>query len=231
MITLPFLEHDDRWTVGTVYCLGKNYRAHAVEMGQTHPRPPVVFLKPAAALCDLRKPIEVPGHRGSVHHEVEMVLALSLPEPFDGTDQVLDQDTAAEAIAAFPVGLDLTLRDEQAGAKSAGEPWAASKGFPGSAPVAPLITRSPAHDLGAMALQLIVNGETRQSAAVSEMTLDPVDTLIALSRCFPLATGDLVFTGTPAGVGPLHPGDDVNVRLTPHFDIHTRAERTGNSPT
>lgn len=218
MTTLPVDGHD-AWTAGTVYCLGKNYRAHAVEMGQTTPRPPVIFLKPAAALVPLTDTIAIPGDRGEVHHEVELVLGLRLDPSRAG--RVLTEDDARDAIAVLGIGLDLTLRDEQAQAKQAGEPWAASKGFPASGPIS---TLRPLGDtaLDDLAVRLEIDGEVRQTGKVSEMTLSPTAAIVALSRRFPLASGDLVFTGTPAGVGPLADGQTVTVALDPVLSVTGR---------
>ncbi len=207
------------WSVGTVYCLGKNYRAHAVEMGQATPKPPVIFLKPATTLVPLSEPVAIPTDRGPVHHEIELVIGvrwLAGRVPADVTP-----DDAESAIATLAVGLDLTLRDVQSAAKSAGEPWAASKGFTGSAPVSALRARGhlPWSDLS---LSLSVNGAPRQSAPLSDMTLSPAATVAAVARAFPLADGDLIFTGTPAGVGPLSPGDTLDVRLDPIIAERTR---------
>jgi fumarylpyruvate hydrolase len=202
-----------RVVVGTVYCFGKNYRAHAIEMGQTEPKPPVVFLKPAAALVVPDGTIAIPTDRGEVHHEAELVLALDIPEELAG--RALEEADADRCIVAYTIGLDLTLRDEQSRAKSAGEPWAASKGFPGSAPIAELRRRAPGEVWSGMTLTLDVDGERRQEASLETMTLSPAASVAHLSRVFPLASGDLVFTGTPAGVGPLSPGSRVTAALEP----------------
>lgn len=213
MPALPIRGEEATWRVGTVYCLGKNYRAHAVEMGQIEPRPPVVFLKPAASVVPFERTLPIPTDRGAVHHEVELVLALSLPAGHVPGAPL----TAAEAgrtIAAYTVGLDLTLRDEQQAAKEAGEPWASAKGFPGSAPVAPLTRADLERTFVQGELCLRVGGVERQRAPLSDMTMPPAAIVAALSRVFPLCTGDVVFTGTPAGVGPLTVGDAIDVRLT-----------------
>jgi 2-keto-4-pentenoate hydratase/2-oxohepta-3-ene-1,7-dioic acid hydratase in catechol pathway len=191
-------------------------------MGQREPRPPVVFLKPAAALVDLSAPLVIPDQAGEVHHEVELVLGLSFPLDLDGRGHALSLHDADRAIVAFTVGLDLTLRDRQSAAKQAGEPWAASKGFPGSAPVAPLRTRHPSDRLVDGVLRLEVGGAERQRASLASMTLSPPEIVRELSRSFPLATGDLVFTGTPAGVGPLCAGDRVVAELAPWIRVETR---------
>ena len=161
---------------------------------------------------EAQRSIVVPTDRGEVHHEAEFVIGLRLPDGHRIGD-ALTESRAAEAIVAYTVGLDLTLRDRQSAAKKAGEPWAASKGFPGSAPLAALRRARLEAAFGSWQLQLDVNGESRQRAPLSDMTLSPAAIVAHLSRRFPLADGDLVFTGTPAGVGSLASGDRVEAAL------------------
>ncbi len=195
--------------VGTVYALGRNYAEHAREMGA--PAEPVVFLKPASAVV-FGAPatvLEVAWPEGSseVHHEVELVLLLG-----DGGVRMA-RDQADRAIAAVGVGLDLTARDLQSGAKAKGQPWARSKGFPGSAPVTELLPREAiAVPWPEIDLSLEAGGEVRQEDRAGSMLLDPPAIVAQLSRWFVLAPGDLVFTGTPAGVGPLLPGEEAAAR-------------------
>jgi 2-keto-4-pentenoate hydratase/2-oxohepta-3-ene-1,7-dioic acid hydratase in catechol pathway len=219
MRTLSIHDRAERWAVGTIYCLGRNYREHAAEMG-ARDAPPVVFLKPGAAAVETQDFV-LPHDRGAVHHEIELVLALRM-EPGHRVGKPLDPVQADRAIAGFTVGLDLTLRDVQGEAKRGGGPWAASKGFPGSAPLGPIVLRRPEHRFDEMRLRLEVNGVVRQSAAIREMVLSPAAIVSDLSAVFPLDTGDLVFTGTPAGVGPLKPGDRIAAHLEPILAISCR---------
>ncbi len=195
---------------GTIYALGRNYAEHAKEMGA--PAEPVVFLMPASALVSgsaSGTALEIAWPEGSqeVHHEVELVLLLGA----GGTR--LDREQAESAIAAVGLGIDLTARDLQAQAKAKGQPWARSKGFPGAAPVSPFVPRSalsvawPEIDL-----ELAVGGAVRQADRTSSMLLDPPAIVARLSFWFLLQPGDLVFTGTPAGVGPLAPGEEAVAR-------------------
>jgi 2-keto-4-pentenoate hydratase/2-oxohepta-3-ene-1,7-dioic acid hydratase in catechol pathway len=219
MRSLSFTDPTKSWTVGSVYCLGKNYRAHAIEMGQTDPRPPVVFIKPAASLTPLSQPITLGRNLGDVHHEVELVIAIALPPDLDATGRELTPEQADSAITAYTIGLDLTRRTIQTQAKQAGEPWSASKGFPNSAPIAELRPRTPDTDFSTMTVRLDVNGETRQMGPVSSMVLSPIEAARLVSRQFPLATGDLIFTGTPSGVGPIRRGDKLRVALEPEIAV------------
>jgi 2-keto-4-pentenoate hydratase/2-oxohepta-3-ene-1,7-dioic acid hydratase in catechol pathway len=213
--------------VGTVYALGRNYAEHAREMGA--PAEPVVFLMPASALVTPRGPetLEIAWPEGSaeIHHEVELVLLLGTGV---GDGLRLPRDAAERAIRAVGLGLDLTARDLQAQAKAKGQPWARSKGFPGAAPVTEFVPRGEiAADWSALDLSLRVGGATRQADRAASMLLDPPALVAQLSRWFRLEPGDLVFTGTPAGVGPLAPGEEavarsaalgleLRVRMAPH---------------
>ena len=210
---------------GTVYALGRNYAEHAREMGA--PAEPVVFLMPASSLVrgpGLGPALEIAWPEGSaeVHHEVELVLLLGS----GGTR--LTREQGESAIAAVGLGLDLTARDLQAQAKAKGQPWARSKGFPGAAPVSAFVPRSAlAVAWSDIDLSLTVGGALRQSDRAASMLLDPPAIVAQLSRWFLLQPGDVVFTGTPAGVGPLAPGEEavarsaalgleLRVRMAPH---------------
>ena len=225
MREIPFDDPTKSWVVGSIYCLGKNYRAHAIEMGQVEARPPVIFIKPAASLAPLGDPITLGWNMGEVHHEVELVVAISLPPELEATSRELTETEADRSIAAYTVGLDLTRRAIQSQAKRAGEPWSASKGFPSAAPIAELRSRTPGTRFEKMTVRLDVNGETRQMAPVSSMILSPVEAVRLVSRQFPLSTGDLIFTGTPAGVGPLRRGDELRVALEPELSVETVVSR------
>ncbi|MBP7148944.1 MAG: fumarylacetoacetate hydrolase family protein [Acidobacteria bacterium] len=162
---------------------------------------PVVFLKPPSCLLPGGGTVPWPEGSREVHHEVELVLLLGSGGTF------LDLGQADGAIAAVAVGLDLTARDLQATAKAKGQPWARSKGFPGAGPVSEFVGRSALGVAWAdIDLRLEVDGAVRQQAHGREMILDPPAVVARLSRWFSLAPGDLIFTGTPAGVGPLAPG-------------------------
>jgi 2-keto-4-pentenoate hydratase/2-oxohepta-3-ene-1,7-dioic acid hydratase in catechol pathway len=196
--------------IGTVYALGRNYAEHAKEMGA--PAEPVVFLMPGSAVVSgatANRALEIAWPEGSVevHHEVELVLLLG------SGGSGLERPAAEAAIAAAGLGIDLTARDLQAQAKAKGQPWARSKGFPGAAPVSAFVPRGGlAVSWGEIDLSLAVEGAIRQSDRAASMLLDPPAIVAQLSRWFLLRPGDLVFTGTPAGVGPLGPGQEAVAR-------------------
>jgi fumarylpyruvate hydrolase len=195
-----------RFPVHRIYCIGQNYREHAREMGHSGREPPFIFAKPADAVCtDARVPY--PPMTGELHHEVELVVALGCG------GRALTPADALSCVFGYAVGVDLTRRDLQAAAKRAGRPWTAAKGFDRSAPVSPI---QPAERCGhpvAAEITLDVNGARRQSGSTAAM-IWPVPELIAeISKYFELQAGDLIFTGTPPGVGPLVPGDRVACRV------------------
>jgi fumarylpyruvate hydrolase len=173
---------------GTVYALGRNYAEHAQEMNA--PAEPVVFLKPASALLPGGGTVPWPAGSALVHHEVELVLLLG----------------DAGAIAGVAIGVDLTARDLQDEAKKKSQPWARSKGFPGSAPLSEFVPAAAVRDWGALDLALWVDGAERQRDRASSMLLPPPAIVATLARWFDLDAGDVVFTGTPKGVGPVEPG-------------------------
>ncbi len=183
-----------------VYGLGRTWAAHAAEMGAAPE--PVVFVVPWTALAPGGGEIPWPAGCDLLHHEVELVLRLG------AGGRNLDRDAAEAAIAEITVGLDLTARDLQARAKEKGHPWARAKGFPGACPLGPPVPAGPFRGRwDGIDLRLEVDGDVRQEGRVAEMRPDPPGIVALISRWFELLPGDLVFTGTPAGVGPVRPGE------------------------
>lgn len=192
--SVPIRGREDRFPVRRILCVGQNYAAHAREMGSARAEP-FFFSKPADALvCDGRNPV-YPTATADLHHEVELVCAI-------GPDG---------AIAGWAVGCDLTRRDLQAVAKDRGRPWDAAKGFDQSAPCGAL-TLGALPDPGAP-IALTVNGETRQSGRLDDMVWSPVEILAKARELWDVRPGDLIFTGTPEGVGPLLVGDRVEASV------------------
>lgn len=211
-ILLAIEGSDEGFPVRRIFCVGKNYADHVREMGgDPGVTPSVFFSKPADSAVTSGGVIFYPSATRNLHHEAELVVALGS----GGTD--LSEAQARAAIFGAAAGVDLTRRDLQAAAKAAGGPWDAGKAFDHSAPVGP-IRRGPAPETGAV--QLTVNGEVRQAGDLSEMTRSAPAVIAELSRLFELKAGDLVFTGTPAGVGPLVPGDAVEVIVADLPPLH-----------
>jgi fumarylpyruvate hydrolase len=187
--------------VGKIVAVGRNYADHVREMGGGKADPPVLFFKPPSALVAGGGTVALPAFSKEVHHEVELVVRVAR-----GGER-LAPEQAARAIDACAVGLDLTARDLQSEARKRGEPWAVAKGFDGSAPLSELVAVDDLAALRGLELALAVNGEPRQLGHVAQMVL-PLPELVAfVSSRFRLEPGDLIFTGTPAGVGPVRAGD------------------------
>lgn len=194
---------DQRFPVHRIYCVGRNYAEHVREMGgDTQREAPVFFTKPADALVANDVAIPYPPRTTNLHHEIELVVAIGR----GGRD--IHKDRALEHVFGYAVGNDLTRRDLQAAAKKQGLPWDTSKGFDCSAPLSTIRPASRGH-LSRGRIWLTVNGQARQESDLAEMIWTVPEVLAELSTLFELKPGDLVFTGTPAGVGALKPGDRI----------------------
>lgn len=192
--------------IGKIVCVGLNYADHAAEMKSATPAEPLLFMKPATAAADLSKPLSIPRDRGAVHHELELAVLIGAPLTNANETESL------AAIAGIGLAIDLTLRDIQGQLKRAGQPWERSKAFDGSYPMSAFI-EPRSLDLQNLTLRLWRNGVLQQSGNTHDM-LFTIGVLIAeISRSFSLLPGDIVSTGTPAGVGPLHSGDTLIARL------------------
>ncbi|HMM57736.1 MAG TPA: fumarylacetoacetate hydrolase family protein [Rudaea sp.] len=206
-----------RFPVRRIFCIGRNYAEHAAEMGASVDRGnPVFFCKPADALVADGADIPYPSATRELHHEVEMVIALH-----SGGVYITEAD-ALTHVFGYAVGLDLTRRDLQAIAKAKGMPWDTAKAFDHSAPLSAIRTASEIGHPQSAALTLEINGAMRQQADIAQMIFSVPEILARLSRLFELKAGDLVFTGTPAGVGPLMRGDAVQARLAGVAELRCR---------
>lgn len=199
---------DARFPVHRIYCIGQNYALHAQEMGSAVNREqPVFFCKPADAIVVGDADVPYPPATQDLHHEVEMVVALAR----GGRDIAVEH--ALNTVFGYGVGLDLTRRDLQAHAKKNGRPWDTAKAFDHSAPVSAL---RPAAEIGhpeRARLSFSVNGESRQQTDIADMVSGVAEIIHQLSTLFELAAGDLIFTGTPAGVAALQRGDRFHAEL------------------
>lgn len=206
--TLPIRGSATRFPVRRIYCVGRNYADHAREMGHDPSlEQPFFFSKPADALVCAPASVPYPSATSDLQHEVELVVALH------AGGRNLDAAQARACIYGYGVGLDLTRRDLQRAARDKGQPWDMGKGFDFSAPVSELVPASVCGHPRSGAIELSVNGQVRQRGDLSDMILD-VETLIErLSRLVELRAGDLLFTGTPAGVSALLPGDHVSAEV------------------
>jgi fumarylpyruvate hydrolase len=194
---------DQRFPVHRIYCVGRNDAEHVREMGgDTQREAPVFFTKPADAVVANDAAIPYPPRTANLHHEIELVVAIGRG------GRHIDKDRALEHVFGYAVGNDLTRRDLQAASKKQGLPWDTSKGFDCSAPLSAIRPASQGH-LSRGRIWLTVNGQPRQESDLAEMIWTVPEVLAELSTLFELQPGDLVFTGTPAGVGPLKPGDRI----------------------
>ncbi|HXI78920.1 MAG TPA: fumarylacetoacetate hydrolase family protein [Steroidobacteraceae bacterium] len=197
--TIAITGSDARFPVRRIFCVGQNYAEHAREMGSDPDRPaPFFFSKPADAVVETGRRLPFPSKTAELHHEVELVIALGA-----GGADVKPVDAPA-LIFGHAVGIDLTRRDLQSQAKKTGRPWDMSKGFDRSAPVGPLMTGLPPFQ---GAISLTVDGRVRQSGDLKDMIWGVAEIIAHLSSYVAVAAGDLIFTGTPAGVGAIQRGE------------------------
>lgn len=200
---LPIFGSEKFFPVRRIYCVGRNYAAHAREMGSDTRLPPFFFQKPSDAVT-VQTCIPYPPMTENLHHEAELVMALS------GGGINIDPADAHECVFGLAAGIDLTRRDRQAEMKSSGRPWEIAKAFDHSAPITP-ITPLTSQLPTSGSIKLTVNGERRQSGDISEMIWPMAEIIAVLSTQYELMPGDLIFTGTPAGVGPLNIGEEVSM--------------------
>ena len=196
-----------RFPVRRIYCVGRNYNDHVVEMGGVPGRePPFFFQKPADALLLDGKFLYPPASH-NVHHEVELVVALQ-----SGGKNIATAD-AAQHIYGYAVGIDMTRRDLQGEAKKAGRPWEVAKSFDGSAPISEITPKADIGTLERASISLAVNEIPRQNSDIAEMIWSVPEIVAELSKLFELHAGDIIFTGTPQGVGPIQPGDRLHATI------------------
>jgi fumarylpyruvate hydrolase len=202
--TLTIAGRDERFPVNRVFCVGRNYAAHAREMGQDPDRePPFFFMKPASAVVDAARPARVPypPKTRNYHHEIELVIAIGRGGRDIGTHQAL------EHVYGYAVGLDMTRRDLQLEARDKGRPWEFGKSFSASAPIGAVHTVPDVGHVDAGAISLTVNGQARQSSDIAKLIWSVSECIAQLSEYEALAPGDLIMTGTPEGVDAVVVGD------------------------
>ena len=203
--TIAISGSEQRFPVHRIYCVGRNYAEHAREMGHDPKKElPFFFSKPADAVVSGARALPFPPRTAELHHEVELVVALHQRGVNVG---VAD---AAAMIFGYAVGIDLTRRDLQAEAKKSGRPWDMAKGFDHSAPIGPLALGVPP---ASGAISLSIDGQVRQSGDLKDMIWSVAEIIAALSTYVDVAPGDLIFTGTPAGVGQIQRGQSVRAEI------------------
>lgn len=205
---LSIIESKQLFPVHRIYCVGRNYADHAIEMGHNpDEEPPFFFLKPADVIVSDGEAFPYPELTDDLQHEVEMVVALG-----EGGLNIKEED-ALSKVLGYGVGIDLTRRDLQNEAKKGGRPWDSGKAFDNSAPCSDLTLASACGHPDSAEILIQVNGETRQKANINQMIWKVPQIIARLSSLFTLMPGDLIYTGTPAGVGPLVAGDKLDASL------------------
>jgi len=193
---------DARFPVRRIFCVGRNYAAHAREMGRDPDRePPFFFLKPSDTVVDDGATVPYPPQTQNFHYEIELIVAIGV----GGADIPIER--ALDHVYGYAVGIDLTRRDLQLAAREQGRPWDWGKGFDLSAPIAPLHPVSQVGHIGKGRLWLAVNGVVKQDSDISKLIWGVPEIIACISQSMTLAPGDLIMTGTPEGVGPVVRGD------------------------
>ncbi|MCW5652226.1 fumarylacetoacetate hydrolase family protein [Hydrogenophaga sp.] len=208
VVSVPVLGRPERFPVHRIYCVGRNYEDHAKEMGFTGREPPFFFLKPADAIvvaeAGQTATIPYPSLTSNLHHEIELVVAIGT-----GGRDIRAAD-AARHIYGYAVGLDMTRRDLQTDMKKQGRPWCIGKAYDKSAPIGPITLAAQAGDIHNAPIWLQVNGSDRQRSNVAKLIWNVAETIEHLSHAWELQPGDLIYTGTPEGVGAVVRGDTLN---------------------
>ncbi|MDF3124350.1 fumarylacetoacetate hydrolase family protein [Rheinheimera sp. 1928-s] len=201
--------------LGKVLCIGQNYQDHIAEMNSKTAPEALFFIKPNTAVVDINQPFLIPDQLGAVHNETELAVLIKAPLTKVTPQQVLD------AVWGYGLALDLTLRDQQKKLKELGRPWEIAKGFDGACPVSGFVPAEQLGDVQQLQFSLMVNGELRQQGDTRMMIRSVIQMISEMSQFFTLLPGDLVLTGTPAGVGPLYSGDQLELTLANKLYIKT----------
>jgi len=195
--------------VGKVVCVGRNYAAHARELNNAVPDEPILFIKPSTAIVSMQAPISIPTQRGECHFETELAVLIGQP-----LTQGCTELQAQNVIAGVGLALDLTLRDLQQQLKGSGLPWEKAKAFDGACPLSEFISMDRVGNLQDQRIRLWQNGDLRQDGHTGEMLMPVLSLMVYVTQFFSLQPGDVLLTGTPAGVGSLKPKDKLKLSLS-----------------
>lgn len=198
---------NQQFTIGKVVCLARNYAEHARELGNETPAAPVLFMKPASSVIGDGEAVHIPSYSQECHYEVELAVLIGKQ------CRAVQAEKAMEYVAGYGVGIDMTLRDVQNGLKAKGLPWEIAKGFDTSCPLSDFVPANLVADPHALNLKLAVNGESRQDGWSSDMIHRVPQVVAHISAIFTLEPGDVILTGTPAGVGQVRAGDVMTAEI------------------
>jgi 2-keto-4-pentenoate hydratase/2-oxohepta-3-ene-1,7-dioic acid hydratase in catechol pathway len=208
MKTATLIGSQQTFTIGKILCIGRNYVDHIKELGNDMPERPVIFMKPASSVIGEGEQIVIPSYSNDCHHEAELALLIGT----GGKDIAVDD--ALGHVGGYGVAIDLTLRDVQAEQKKKGLPWEIAKGFDTACPLSAFVPASRVSDPQDLRITLSVNGEPRQDGSTGLMIHRIPELISYLSSVFTLSPGDIILTGTPAGVGPIKSGDSVVAEIS-----------------
>ena len=200
--------------LGKIVCVGRNYAEHARELNNPVPTTPLLFIKPATAAVPLDTELSLPPNRGDIHYETELAVLIGAELSAAREDQV------AEAIAGYGLALDLTLRDLQSSLKEKGHPWEVAKAFDGACPLSAFVPAAELAHHANLHFSLSIDGEPRQDGNTAEMINAILPLIAHMSEHFTLRPGDVVLTGTPKGVGPLHSGQHLQLQLEDKLSVN-----------
>ena len=218
MNTLKIKNSSEEIKIGKIVCVGRNYAEHAKELGNEVPEKPVVFLKPASAIIFSGDEIKYPTFSEEMHHEVELVLLIR------SKIKNVTIEEAENAITGYGVGLDMTLRDVQSKLKSKGHPWTIAKCFDTSAVLSKFVLKDDHNLTLDEEILLTVNDEERQRDKLNKMIFKPAELVQYLSSLMTLEKGDLIFTGTPKGVGKVNKGDQIKAGIEGLVELSTKVD-------
>lgn len=203
MKTAKIINSGKEYTIGKILCIGRNYVDHIKELGNATPEAPVIFIKPATSVICEGEQIRIPAYSADCHHEAELAILIGK----EGKD--IPEEHVMEHIAGYGVAIDLTLRDVQSELKKKGLPWEIAKGFDTACPLSRFMEASQVREPQNLDIRMTVNGEIRQDGNASLM-IHKIPAIVShMSRIFTLESGDVILTGTPAGVGPIRSGDQL----------------------
>lgn len=207
MTEIHFTDRRGPVAVGKIICIGRNYAEHARELGNQVPDTPILFMKPPSCIVPDGGEVIIPAYSQACHHEVELAVLIGRP------GRNIDVAEALAHVAGYAVAIDLTLRDVQSELKSKGHPWEMAKAFDTSCPLSAFVPAEAVPDPQDLRLTLAVNGRLRQDGRTADMLRSVADIIAVMSEYFALEAGDILLTGTPAGVGPIRSGDRIEAAI------------------